>query len=354
MMKSKSCKISACKGFTLIELMVAVFLSGLVVMAAFHVHTTFQSTLNRQEEISRMQQTMKVTRELLVSRIRGAGGGVSSNIWTDCGGQRPIGPFMIHNANALGSADNAEGGQDNDPDWFEVLSADYNSSGTLSKNHPIVSTNKPTDEAANFQVGDLLLIQNEHGACLLMVRKVQKNKIIHQTHGGGGNPISECYGADLSVCKNAMKTNQLPAGSPIINMGRKSAAFRVDVSDPKRPMLMMASGQAGGDPALYDWQPIAEGVEDMQIAVHLDTDDPPNGFGNIWVNSRDLTANETSRVRAVRLSLVFRSTSEIPGWNQGRRPALEDRPAASATDGYVRRTFTTIIKLRNIPREVTP
>ncbi len=341
-------------GFTLVELMVAVFLSGFVVMAAFHVHTTYQAALNRQEEIARMQQTMKVTRELLVNRIRGAGGGVSSDLWTDCGGFRNIGPFVFHNSNTFGVSDTSEGGTDNDPDWFEVLAADYNSSGVVSQQSTISQRNKLTDDAANFQVGDLLLIQNEHGSCLLIVSAVLNNQIHHQTHGEGGNPFYQCYGANLKNCRDVMQTNHLEAGSPLINMGRRSAAFRVDDSDPKRPMLMMAAGQAGGDPNLYDWQPIAEGVEDMQIAVHIDTDNPPNDTGNIWVNSRDLVGDETSRVRAVRLSMVFRSTREIPGWNRGRRPALEDRPASTQFDGYVRRTFTTIIKLRNMPREVVP
>lgn len=341
-------------GFTLIELMVSIFLAGLVIVAAFHIHTTFQSTLNRQQGITRMQQTMKVTREILVSRIRGSGGGVVSNVWTGCGGERPIGPFVLHNANALGSTDLSEGGQDNDPDWFEIMAVDYNSSGTLSQKKPVTGRTKPTDQAHRFRPGDLVLVQNEHGACLLMVSSVSNNWIKHQSAGQSGAELSPCYNTDLQICRRELQVNQLEAGTPLLNIGRRSAAFRVDDSDPKRPLLMMASGQIGGDPTQYDWQPIAEGVEDMQIAVHLDTDTPPDAIGDIWVNSRDLHNNETGRVRAVRLSVVFRSIMEIPGWTQGLRPGLEDRPASTGRDGFIRRTFTTIIKLRNMPQEATP
>ncbi|MCD6497787.1 MAG: PilW family protein [Deltaproteobacteria bacterium] len=151
-----------------------------------------------------------------------------------------------------------------------------------------------------------------------------------------------------------MKTNKLPVGSPILNLGSGSAAFRIDDSNPKRPLLMMASSQAGGDPSQYDWQPVAEGVEDMQIAVQLDTSDPPDAIGDVWVNSRDLQTSELGKARAVRISLVFRSMSPATGWSSGRRPALEDRPAATSQDGYIRRVLTTMVKLRNVPTEAKP
>jgi len=343
-------------GFTLIELMIAMFLASFVVVAAFHIHSTFQSALHRQDQVSRMQQTMLVTRRLLVRRLRSAGGGLTTNLWSTCGGTHQVGPFILHNRNQFGATDTSNSGSDPDPDWFEIMSVDHSRSGVLSRTFPLSSQEIPTNQASNFHPGDMFVLQNEHGACLLMVSKVQHNKIQHQPAGWGSTKLANCFnqGRSMTACKNEMKTNKLPVGSPILNLGSGSAAFRIDDSNPKRPLLMMASSQAGGDPSQYDWQPVAEGVEDMQIAVQLDTSDPPDAIGDVWVNSRDLQTSELGKARAVRISLVFRSMSPATGWSSGRRPALEDRPAATSQDGYIRRVLTTMVKLRNVPTEAKP
>ncbi len=341
------------EGFTLVELMVAMVLAGMVVAAAFHIQSTYQRALHRQDQITRMQQTLQVTKRMMARVIRGAGGGLSANISTVCGGLHKVGPFVLHNRNSFGATDTTNGGQDTDPDWFEVMGVDQNRSATTSRSFPVTSQEKPTNESWKFRPGDLFVVQNDHGGCLLAVSKIT-NKFIQ--HRSTGTQLARCFnqGASMQWCRNNLGTNTLPAGTRLLNLGGATAAFRIDDSDPKRPLLMMASGAAGGDPNQYNWQPVAEGVEDMQIAVQLDTSDPPDALGDQWVNSRDLTAAETARVRAVRLTLVVRSTSEIPGWRQGRRPGYEDRPAAATRDGYTRRVVSTVIKVRNVPLEVTP
>ena len=345
--------IASQQGFTLVELMVAMVLAGIVVAAAFHINSTYQIALHRQTEITRMQQTLQVTKRMMSRLVRGAGGGMSDNIQTVCGGLHKVGPFLLHNRNAFGATDTTNGGTDNDPDWFEVVGVDQNRSSSTSSPYSVTSHVKPTSESWKFRPGDLFLIQNDHGGCLLAVSGVTTHYVQHRATG---TQLVRCYnpGGSLQWCRNTLGTNTLPAGARLLNLSGSSAAFRIDDSNPKRPLLMMASGAAGGDPTRYDWQPVAEGVEDMQIAVHLDTSDPPDAYGDQWVNSRDLTAAETTKVRAVRLTLVFRSTSEIPGWHQGLRPGYEDRPAATSKDGYTRRVLSTVIKVRNIPLETTP
>ena len=146
---------------------------------------------------------------------------------------------------------------------------------------------------------------------------------------------------------NVLKDNDLQAGSEILNFGGGTFAMRIDDDKPAVPVLKMATGVAGGTATLYNWQALAMHVEDIQIALHLDTSVPADDMGDIWVNDRDLLDTELGKVRSARVSVVFRSASEIPGWSSGRRPALEDRPAATTTDGYIRRVMTTVIKLRN-------
>lgn len=343
------------QGFTLTELLVAVFLAGILAAAAFHIHYTFQSSFHRQEQITQMQQTMKVTRALLARYLRGAGAGVNANFWSSCGSERQIGPFVLHNSNPFGSTDLSDGGDDPDPDWFEVTGGDMNVSSPLSHQSAVTSAVRPVLDPAKFKPGDVIGVGNEKGMCLFMVTHVMNNDIQHRPVANQ-LPMAACYNADHArqKCEDVLQTHFLEAGGNVINFSARTAAFRIDDTDPKRPLLMMAAGAAGGDPTLYQWQPIAEGVEDMQIGLHVDTSNPADTMGDVWVNSRDLRANELDRVRAVRLSLVMRSLSEVPGLSGGRRPGLEDRQPAAVTDGYVRRVVTTVFKLRNMPRESTP
>jgi hypothetical protein len=329
----------------MVELMIAMFLSTVILMGAFHVHSTFQYSLHRQDEITKIQQTMKVTRDLLDRRLRAAGSGLIGTSVAWCGGEHQVGPTSLHNSNTFGVWDTTEGGVDNDPDWIEIMSADRNMNGYLTKDHPLTGVVKEVDKPENFVVGGLIGIRGPTGVCIFMVRDVKNGKL---DYGTGGSDLTKCYN-DKQTCRfEILGYNALPAGTEILNFSSGTFALRVDSSNPRRPLLMMAQGVAGGDPAMYQWQPIAEHVEDMQIGVFLDTSTPPDPIGDVWVNSRDLTNDELTRVRAIRISLVFRSASEIPGWRAGRRPALEDRPAATTTDGYLRRVMTTTVKLRNM------
>jgi hypothetical protein len=263
---------------------------------------------------------------------------------------------VIHNKNTFNVRDDAPGGTDDDPDWFEVMAAHKQKNGYLTKEKTVTSVNKPIDAPQNFQVGQLFGIPGPDGVCIMMVSKINGNKIYYQ----GNTPLMRCYNDKQNCRKEILGTNKLPINSEILNFSSGTFALRVDDSVPARPVLMMASGVAGGDPTQYDWQPVVRGVEDMQIGVYLDTSSPPDRYGDLWVNSRDLTVNgvngvnELNRVRAVRLSLIFRSSSKVPGWTAGQRVALEDRPAATTRDGYLRRVLTTTIKLRNLPEEPSP
>jgi len=337
-------------------------LSTVIAMGAFHIHATFQSSLHRQDEITRIQGTMKIARSLLERKIRPAGSGMVGVVSSDCGGSHQVGPFTFHNSNVIGTADTTLGGTDRDPDWFEVVAANMGNSGYLTGSSPITGVTKPVDDANKFKVGGLMGLRNKNGVCIFMVSRVLagSNRIQYRPGGGGAlGALLSCYNqnANRKDCEdNVMMDKFMQPGDQVIDLSAGSFAMRIDDSRPARPVLMMAAGVAGGDPNLYDWKPVAVNVEDMQIALHLDTTDPPDGMGDIWVNSRDLTVAELMNVRAVRLSMVFRSNNEVTGWRAGRRPALEDRPAAATTDGYIRRVMTTVIKLRNRPepRPATP
>ena len=97
----------------------------------------------------------------------------------------------------------------------------------------------------------------------------------------------------------------------------------------------------------YTWTPIVEGIEDMQIAFHVDTSATPDSRGDFWATHRDVLSTEYGRVRSIRVSLVARSLLPLSKI-RARRPALEDRKRGPL-DRYKRRNISFVVKIPNFP-----
>lgn len=89
-------------------------------------------------------------------------------------------------------------------------------------------------------------------------------------------------------------------------------------------------------------QPLAENIEDLQLAyIFADGDED-----NLPDDGDSDTTNDSGDIRAVRINILARTSGEDPSFS-GNRPQLEDH-AAGGTDGYRRRLFTTVAKVRNL------
>jgi hypothetical protein len=86
-------------------------------------------------------------------------------------------------------------------------------------------------------------------------------------------------------------------------------------------------------------------VEDFQVALIVDDGTVCGAVGR---SIDDPAQCSLLRVRAVRYTLVVRSSSDVPGFNLGVGGNIEDRPAA-APDAFLRRSITSIVDLRNMP-----
>jgi hypothetical protein len=96
------------------------------------------------------------------------------------------------------------------------------------------------------------------------------------------------------------------------------------------------------DPS-FIWTVIAENIEDMQIAVILSD-------GSVQSSAdRPLDAGtyDFTKIVAVRLTLVGRSSSRVSGAPPSLVGGYEDYKNVTQTDGYLRRALTSTIQLRN-------
>jgi len=88
---------------------------------------------------------------------------------------------------------------------------------------------------------------------------------------------------------------------------------------------------------------LVEGIEDMQIEVGIDTDDDsvPNQFED------SPTAAQLADAVAVRIYLLVRSVNDISGYTNEKTYTLGSKAVGAQNDGFIRRVFTTTVQMRN-------
>jgi hypothetical protein len=132
-------------------------------------------------------------------------------------------------------------------------------------------------------------------------------------------------------------SNQIAAPVRLLTRTR----YYIDTSDAAHPVLMQ---QEQGTP-----EPIAEDIEDLQIAYGVDSNNNRIIENNEWVNSVT-TDGDIDRIRLVRITIVARTSQPDPALSgvQQTIPAIEDRPQRLRTDGYRRFILTRIVKTGNL------
>jgi prepilin-type N-terminal cleavage/methylation domain-containing protein len=380
------------RGFTLVELMIAMSLGTLLLAGAFVMHAAFSRQSVRQQEIGDMQQSLRVAADVMTQAIRGAGGGMGGGTLniapaSTCTPQNYY-PIEFSNSNVFNDPrtkqnDYDGNGNDNDadPDWLRVIAADTNprSDGTaavtagegITGGLQVPDTTMFTNDPA-YNPNQLFFVYNNSttsppSLCARQVTSVAapQASTVGTVNKGGLASSSNCWNPVTDNCLNSVtSSNTQPT---YVFRGLAAVVFRVDQTDPKTPRLM-ASYTVPGQPP--NWQILAENIEDLQIALIL-TDgticgrsgnsvDGPNPFSN----PRSCGAAQalatppdasTVRVAAVRFTLTARSSNVVSGFNatdvahgiQSTTGGFEDEPATVVSDGYLRRSLTSVVEVRS-------
>jgi hypothetical protein len=185
-------------------------------------------------------------------------------------------------------------------------------------------------DASQFSPGDKVLISNTAQGHTVTVASVNT----------GGNTLTLNAQACGTISWPATGT-YLP-GSYVIRVVR--AQFYIGTVDGIPTLMMLPGGPLAGAVA----QPLAEGVEDLQVALAGDA----NGNGVIdpgeWVYDGVTPGPPSGPIIAVKLVLVARATTSVTGGVPYLRPAALDHAAASTFDTYRRRVLQATIELRNM------
>lgn len=309
-------------GFSLVELLVALAITGIVATAVFSVFKSQSDSYQVQGQILEMQQNLRASLDIITGDIRMAGynlNGVTDAIETgsidfDNDGTEDL---VSNNNPSLGGTD--------------ALSLKMFTGRPIPVvKHTAAAANLSVCDSGDLQVGDKLLAVDVSTA---------QYQFLQITNIQSPNCATECGGPCNKIVFNSGLSDFNSAGglgSSYLDgtIGRFSAVTYYIEPDSN------ADGSAD-DPALMRSEDfgapevVASGIEDMQV-VYLDADDNPT--------------STPADIRRVRLTLLARSRNPLDNFGVAgsTRPAIEDHAAAVAADSYKRRRLTRLITCRNL------
>ncbi len=225
------------------------------------------------------------------------------------------------------------------PDMLDVVYANGGSLSSLTQlwdgAAATIVINDDSGQATQFFVGDTLLISN-----------FAQGTMVHVLAVGPPVGTNVTITIDAPSCLPNIPAGGYSTGSLVLRV--LHAQFFVGLVD-NIPTLMIDPDATGPLPP----EPLAENIEDMQIALGVDANGNDEVEPTEWLYSAAAPGPNPiglqTPIRGVRITLTSRSTSLLSGGTAGVSftPAAEDR-AAGLIDAYRRRVLTSTIEIRNL------
>jgi type IV pilus assembly protein PilW len=318
------------RGFTLIELMVALAITSFLLIGAVTIYIQGRTSFRVNESISRLQEDARFALDLLEPDIRMASYfGLQSR------------PAMVENrADAL---DPIPAGLAVNDDCRQNWAIDLDRAVEVSNNAYTWGANCPAFGNGAVAGADTLVVRRasedpvtvlDPNAMHLQTARFRTNLLFVGAVVPGGFPVGATATHDLVV--NGYYVSQSSDG---------------DLNTPSLRRYFLRSG-----PDIEE-EEILPGVEDMQIQFGVDTD-PPNsptrGSVNRYVNGDDPIIDpldpgfiDDAQIIAVRIWLLVRTERQENGFTDDRAYVYADRNFAAPNDGFRRMLVSRTIFLRN-------
>ncbi len=303
-------------GFSLVELMVAMFLSLIMIAGMINLYSSNKVAYKSQESVSRIQEAYRFASEKIQKELRSGG-------YYGCNNESP----MVDTLSSLPFVANyekpIEGFDATDMTTWDrsitstgtgltmgTATGDVVRGGTdilvvrrgSDTQYPIVTpmttttsnlqiqANMPT---AVFADNDVVIVSDCTRSAIFQVTNFSRSAgtIQHATSGGNiGN-----------------STNQLLTSAPGFDLD--ASVMRLDT------VIYFIGTEANGTPSLKRKinndasQTIVSGVENMQVVYGLDTD--ATGVANRYVNASNITAGDWINVTSARIALLMSSAEGL-------------------------------------------
>lgn len=324
------------KGFTLVELMIALLVSTLLVIMILSVFTRLSFAFREQQTVVGLQQTLSAARTAIEYDARHAGLLVSQGftVSSDLGVNRHS-PVRITNR-SFG------------PDELGFYYADPSAQALVIGAPPPTPVTLTVDDIGTFVAGDLVVLSTPDTismdnpissgeakialftACVLRIESVAGNQVTFETAGEWGNTLNE-------HCAN-------PIGATTMMYKFVAHTWRVDTSRPDLAPLQLDPTGGLATPAFTDQ---AYGIVDLQASTYFydadgtDSGDPDTDGDRDW-SSSDAQQTMTDPIPLassfvaplmMSISIVARTPANVEGVSTANSPQLTD--PASPTDNTI-------------------
>ena len=329
------------RGFTLVELMVSIVLFSIAIAGVLSVATSIAQGFREQRAAIATEGQVRMPMDFLTDAIRQAGPAVptATNTWqatvNTCTATAGIqaADLATCDCGAIGVTNSTSG-----PDTLDLVYASGAVATATTAAYSSGMTSLAVADASQLSVGDTILISNLSTGITVGIAAISGNTLTLNSN---------------TICS----TVNFPGGtfqpfSTVVRVQRARFTVQVGgdgvVPNDGIPVLMMQPGGANGGQAA---QPLAEGVEDMQIALGVDVNG--NGFidAGEWAYDAAGHGALTGPILAVKILLVGRAVTAVSGGAQTpfTEPVAFDHTATlNGPDAFRRRTLEATIELRNM------
>ena len=321
------------RGFTLVEVLVALAMTGIVMTVMFTMFRTSQRSYSTQDQVAEMQQNLRVAMSFVSRDVRMSGCGMNlmpdlvPDIQTYYDNQDDGGTAAWNLLLPLSPTNSSTSPDSLDIMYGNVKTGEYDAS--ITKGMPDASAVIQVDDNGNFEPGDFVVITDGVTAVLFEVTDVitltaPEGKLIHNSGLSFYNPPA--------AFKAFPETSGYGVGSRCYNFGSLTwITYFVDWTDPDHPNLMANRHDGNGN------QVVADNIEDLQFHYFMEdgteTEAPP--------------LSKAKEIRAVRITIVARTSKQDREIRSLNPMSIEDHAPAATNDGYRRAVLETVVKLRN-------
>lgn len=329
------------RGFTLTELMIVMVLLGVLVAGVMNVFTIQKKSASTNRQVTDAQHTSRLVGDLLELDLRHTG-------------------FLVPESGAYCAIDTT-----NTPDVLYVTD-----SAAVDPAAEIRNDLGPRLTAGFNVAGDNLSGTGSRTFTLTsMMTEAAAPTASYDTDGNGVADSDFRVGSGViftdagnpgrgSACGTITALN---VGAGTITVTVESAVLGAMPASPDPVEIVAIPAHVyrinGNLQLLRDGQPVADDVEDLQIAAFVDADqdravDAGEYRGISAADMLDPSGTNISLTREVRANFVVRTRRADIDSANGRFQQAENRAAVAGTDGFRRRAYSATVMLRNVGTRV--
>jgi prepilin-type N-terminal cleavage/methylation domain-containing protein len=326
------------RGFTLMEIMIAMALAAIVSTAVLSIVRTQLMSFEMNDQVIKTQQNARSAMDFVETVARRACGGISSGSvgLNVAGATQQVQPCLRWYDAGSGFPITVE----TSTDALEVVYASGTMTALTAATDLKTTLSVAVKDTSSFAVGDYVLIGDFANANLYKIAA----KV--------GNTLTFDAQATTASTPPALAM-PLAAGSPVLKASTYSLYVAPVAAGVYWRMLMVdADGMVSANHANYaKVQPAVEGVKDFQVAIGIDgsadgfiTESTSAPGTDEWIGNttgesvpvptstapwNPPVTTTAPQLRQVRLSLILQTANSYPG-TPPTLPQFEDRPAFAA------------------------